>query len=387
MKVLLLHSVPLEGSGSGTYTENLACELSVRGHKVTVLYPGPMVTKKPFYTRNIEISPVPVFTNHPTVRSVSFAELSNEKVSKIIHLYINELLNLIAEERPDLIHVQHAGPWIFPASLVASVFKIPVVVTLHGTGIYLCQRDPRMRSLVQAGLQCVNDVISVSTSPLDGFKEMFGSSWKSYIIPGGVDIEKFSLPSMRKKDFDEKYNLKGKKIVLFVGRLVKEKGVQVLIQAAKKHLGKDVVVVISGNGNYENTLKKMASDSENIRFLPYLGKKIIDFYIHSDVVCVPSVWPEALGLVILEAMAAKTPVVASNIGGIPSVIRNGENGILVNPNNPEELANAINDILSDYKKAEILALEGRKTVEKSFSWEAITNQIEEIYERTLSNLA
>jgi len=303
-----------------------------------------------------------------------------------MHQYINELLNLIAEERPDLIHVQHAGPWIFPASLVASIFKIPVVVTLHGTGIYLCQKDPRMRSLVQAGLQCVSDVISVSTSPLDGFKEMFGSSWKSHIIPGGVDIARFSTPPMCKEEFDEKYNLKGKKIVLFVGRLVKEKGVQILIQAAKEYLGKDVVVVISGNGNYETTLKKMASGSENIRFLPHLGKRIIDFYIHSDVLCVPSVWPEALGLVILEAMAAKTPVVASDIGGIPSVIRNGENGILVKPNDPEELANAINNILSDDRKAKALALEGRKTVEESFSWEAITNQIEEIYERMLNYL-
>ena len=256
MKILLLHSVPLEGSGSGTYTKNLARELSLRGHKVTVLYPGPEIAKKTFHTQNIEISPVPVFTNHPAVPSVSFAELSDEKVSKIMHQYINELLNLIAEERPDLIHVQHAGPWIFPASLVASIFKIPVVVTLHGTGIYLCQKDPRMRSLVQAGLQCVSDVISVSTSPLDGFKEMFGSSWKSHIIPGGVDIARFSTPSMCKEEFDEKYNLKGKKIVLFVGRLVKEKGVQILIQAAKEYLGKDVVVVISGNGNYETTLKK-----------------------------------------------------------------------------------------------------------------------------------
>ena len=102
--------------------------------------------------------------------------------------------------------------------------------------------------------------------------------------------------------------------------------------------------------------------------------------------CVPSVWPEALGLVILEAMAAKTPVVASVIGGIPSVIRNGENGILVKPNDPEELANAINNILSDDRKAKALALEGRKTVEESFSWEAITNQIEEIYERMLNYL-
>lgn len=387
MRVLLLHSVPLEGSGSGTYAENLARELTIRGNKVTVLYPGPMVAEKPFSIRNIEISPVPVFTNHPTVPSVSFAELNDEKVSEVMRLYINELLNLIAEERPDLIHVQHAGPWVFPASLVASIFKIPVVITLHGTGIYLCQKDQRMRSLVRTGLQCVSDVISVSTSPLDGFRKMFGDSCKSHIIPGGVDIEKFSTPTMRKEEFDEKYNLKGKKIVLFVGRLVKEKGVQVLIRAAKEYLDKDILVIISGNGSYENTLKDLASGSENIRFLPHLGKKIIDFYIHSDVVCVPSVWPEALGLVILEAMAAKTPVIASNIGGIPSVIRNGENGILVKPNDPEELANAINDIQSDYRRAEALALEGRETVEKNFSWKAITNQIEEIYERMLNNFA
>ncbi|RKX43127.1 MAG: hypothetical protein DRP33_01935, partial [Thermotogae bacterium] len=156
MRILMLHSVPLRGSGSGTYVRKLAEELSKK-HRVCVVYPGPS-SKERYITHNVKISPVPVFTSHPTEPSRSFLEYDSHEIAQIISLYLREALKVFEEFRPGIIHVQHLGIWCPIASLLKNLFGTPVVVTAHGTGMFVLKRDKRFKQLIS---KCVEDIDQV----------------------------------------------------------------------------------------------------------------------------------------------------------------------------------------------------------------------------------
>ncbi|WP_053001248.1 glycosyltransferase family 4 protein [Kosmotoga pacifica] len=375
----MLHSVPLYGSGSGTYVRKLAEEFS-KSHEVCVIYPGPPAYEK-YITHNIEIKPVPVFTSHPTEPSRSFVEYDNHEIIQIISLYLSELSKLLEKFQPDIIHVQHLGIWCPIASMLKSLLNVPVVVTAHGTGLFVIERDSRFESMIRKCCADIDEVIAVSDSLRDKVVKTFPSlKEKSATIPGGVDLSKYSKPSMSKEEWRSTYNLKDK-VILYVGRLIEEKGVQHLINVASAF--PDAIVVISGSGGYENALKEMAIGKENVLLLPHLKDKIVDFFIHSDVLCVPSIWEEALGLVILEAMAAGTPVVASNIGGIPTAVKDGETGLLFEPGDEQDMKSKIKRILENPALSEMLSKNALKMVEEKFSWETIAGDVLKIYEKLI----
>jgi glycosyltransferase involved in cell wall biosynthesis len=106
-------------------------------------------------------------------------------------------------------------------------------------------------------------------------------------------------------------------------------------------------------------------------------KRKIQEYHNADVLVVPSNF-EPFGIVILEAYASSTPVIASNVGGIPELIANGKTGLLVPPKNPQELAEAVLKVLQNKNMSSRLGKNGRKKAEH-FSWESITKKIEKIY--------
>jgi len=254
-----------------------------------------------------------------------------------------------------------------------------VVVTAHGTGMFVLERDKRFKQLILKCVEDIDQVIAVSDALKSKVVEKFPLlKEKTITIPGGVDLSRYSKPSMSKNKWRLKYNLKDK-VILYVGRLIKEKGAQHLVNIAPAF--PDATIVITGSGSYENTLKKMITGKENILLLPHLKDEIVDFFIHSDVLCVPSIWEEALGLVILEAMVARTPVVASNIGGIPTVVKDRRTGLLFEPGNEQDMKRKIREVLEDTTLSDKLSGNALKMVKEKFSWETIAKSILKIYER------
>ena len=173
-----------------------------------------------------------------------------------------------------------------------------------------------------------------------------------------------------------------------MGKLTPQKGIYYLVKAAKKIKGH---IYIIGEGPEKRNLEnlKYKEHLKNVHFLGYIEKEeereIKEFYYRADVFVAPSVWDEPLGLVILEAMAAKTPVVATRKGGIPLAIRNGVNGLFVRPRNSTQIAEAVNKLLENEELRKKMGENAREIVEKRFTWKIIAKKYKRIYRKFYKN--
>jgi spore coat protein SA len=179
----------------------------------------------------------------------------------------------------------------------------------------------------------------------------------------------------------QKRGLQGKKVVLFMGRLIPLKGVHHLLnivpQLAKSH--PELMVVIVGSpfyGSHRKTayarkLERLGRKSPgHVRFVPYVPhSEVPGWMLSADIAVVPSGQREAFGLVNVEAMSCGVPVIATRAGGMKEIIRNGETGYLVNPSRVEpELRERLNQLLHDKQLRQKLGRRSRERVEQTFTW-------------------
>jgi glycosyltransferase involved in cell wall biosynthesis len=163
------------------------------------------------------------------------------------------------------------------------------------------------------------------------------------------------------------------------GRLVKEKGQDVLFRAARD--SGEFEVHCFGSGPMQRAWEKEFA-GPHVRFHGHVTR-VVDAMIGMDVVCVPSVWPEALGLVVLEAMSLGLPVVASKVGGIPEAVANGVNGILVQAGDPDAITQAVARFRTDGELATRLGSAARAYYEKERTPAQMAEQTEAAYYETL----
>jgi spore coat protein SA len=178
----------------------------------------------------------------------------------------------------------------------------------------------------------------------------------------------------------------GAATILFVGRLHPQKGVHVLIEAMrilqKRGIAARCKVVGSayaGGSKATRYVKELQRASpSNVDFINYIpARSIADQFRHADIACCPSVCQEAFGNVVIEAMACAVPVVASKVGGIPEIAAEG--GVkLVQPGCPEELADALQELLSDPKRRITMGDEGARSFRKRFTWQTAVKQYSDV---------
>lgn len=201
----------------------------------------------------------------------------------------------------------------------------------------------------------------------------------------GVNLEQFVTYH------DNKNKRRQNKIILFVGGLDKAhyfKGLENLFKAlaiiVKDKKLNSAILKIVGRGDllvyYKNCALNLGL-GENIKFYENVdNSKLVDFYNYSDCLVLPSInKAEAFGLVLLEAMACSTPVVASNLPGVRSVFKNGREGLLVKPGDVNDLANKIKTILNDKKLAQRMGQAGRELVESKYTWDKVGKRLDSIY--------
>lgn len=295
----------------------------------------------------------------------------------------------------DIAHVHSVNPIAELAALKYAKSKgIPVIVTYHG--------DPQesfgglarrvavnfyIKFLLNKILSDANIIISPSKYFLGNSRFLNKYKDKIVIIPNGVNISDFSVP-YAKEECKRIVRLEGN-IILFVGRLDQRKGPEVLIKAfvkVVKHIPNAKLVFV-GAGPLKaklDNLSKSLSVNNRVKFAGFIKDYEKPLYYKSaDIFVLPSIMnSEIFGIVNLEAMASGTPIIASNIGGIPDVVEDGKEGLLFPPNDPKALAKAIIRLLTDQELRDKISEQASKKV-KNFSWEKIAEKTEKIYKQVL----
>lgn len=381
MRILYLQTFPLSGSGSGTYARELAAEVAKR-HHVGMVVPD---TRKIAGVRMYPVSlPVKIaFTGHPQWPDCRlYTKVSGSELSANYLSYFQEIVKAVNDFKPDILHVHHLMPLSWIARFIKIAYGDSFIVTVHGSELPTLENDKRYPYLTAEALRKAARIVPNSFWTRDWMKKVIGNGFEKQIrvIPGGVNISQFP-ESMDTGDIDKKYNLAGVKLVMFSGKLTKYKGVRYLIQAAKNI---DGIVGIVGDGPQRSALEELTKNLnlKNVRFFGYIDNhELIKFYYRADICVVPSIWDEPLGLVVLEAMATKTPVVVTRKGGIPLMVKDGFNGVFVRPRNAKEIAEKVNKLLTDERFAQKMGERARQTVIERFTWDIIAHRYERMYEK------
>ncbi len=365
MKIgILIHSfLPLEYGGVEIGTYQLAEELA-KNHQIIILtrHKAPLALNERisnFFIIRIKVIDLPI------LRFFTFI------ISLLIQ--IRQLKNI------DVVQSQMIEYSSLSAILSKILFGIPCIVWGKGSDVYQAERkNVFSRIIFKFIVSHANFVLALDENMK---KEIIRLSKREdvYIVPEGINLKKFH----RKKTYnDEKINL------MFIGRLHKIKGVRYLLQAIPmiKERIKNIKLTIVGEGEEEKRLKNFSqmlinSNKINHSEIEFVGsvphEKIPEYLQMADILILPSL-SEGLPVVILEAMAMGVPVVATNVGGVPLIVKNGENGIIVAPKNSRELALAVIDILTVHNITRMRAMAIEHA--KKYDLRVIAQQIEKIYE-------
>jgi len=388
MKILFLYDFPLWGSGSGTYLRHLIQELVKMNYKIGVIAPE----ERRFLEDKIKqykVSPpqVPVFVGHPELKGAKrYSELSDREVTEIYKSFLDTTLEAVENFQPDLLHINHLSLIAWVGRYINALKNIKYIITTHGSCLSNLILNKKYLPLCEDAVRGARAITTVSGNTRSRFLKVFGRGFAKnfYIIPGGVDMKLFPN-QLDVSSVDKKYNLKNKKVVLFCGRLSSEKGARYLIKAAKDIKGE---VFIVGEGPEKQHLSSLIARKKihNVHLLGYLPQEeIIDFYYRADVFVAPSVVEEALGLSILEAMASRTPVIATRKGGIPMLVKHGYNGLFVKPRNASKIAEACNKLLENDELRKKMGEMARKTVEEKFTWKKTALKFHRLYKKIGKN--
>lgn len=295
------------------------------------------------------------------------------------------------------IDIFHAHDWLVATAGIGlkHVFRKPFFATIHSTeigrrnGIHTDYE--RMIHETEAWLTYEAwKVICCSDYMISHVRWAFGlPPDKLVMVPNGVNFAAYA--KAEKEDlsqFRNRFALPQEKIVLFVGRLVFEKGAHVLVSAVPKVLEKlDAKFVIVGNGYMKDQLSDLVRGmgiAHKVMFAGFVDDETLrKLQKCADVSVVPSLF-EPFGIVALEAMAAGSPVVVSDTGGLSEIVNHDVDGVKVYAGNPDSLAWGITRVLTDEGFANRLRTNAHKKVQEKYNWDTIAQQTKTVYEAVLS---
>ena len=295
----------------------------------------------------------------------------------------------------DLVHVHASVPMGDLAGfLYAKKKQKPLIVTLHldlgsykGFAIKLGYSLYCM--LIGKLLSWANVIISPSRYYISEIRALDKYKDKVIVIPNGIDVGDFNAAYSREDSKRELGFSPSDRLLLYVGNFEPRKGLDILIKAMPRILkeAQNTNLVLVGDGIMRDKLEALAKKlgvAEHVKFTGFVNKsEKIRYYKSADIFILPSLY-EIFGIVNLEAMACGIPVVASKVGGIPEVVKDGKNGLLIPPGNSEALADALIYLLENEDVREKMGKSGRKKVE-GYSWERIAEETEKVYNEVLSS--
>ncbi len=385
------------GDGAGRFVQSISEALVPLGHQVHVL--------APFHP---SVSPIegPVQVHHfRYVRPDSLAIMGYAQAMQsdrqlrpqaypLAPLFFASgllaLIRLTARYRFDVIHAH----WVIPnapmAALVARARRIPLVVSLHGSDIFVAQSNRFFGALARRIFAQAAGITACSPELLEGALALGAPSERAYLIPWGADPAVFAR-AYDTKDLRTRWALgPNEPIVLGLARLVRKKGYQYLIRAIPSILSTHPTAqfMIVGEGPEKETLQRLATElqvNENVVFTGEARWDEVPRYLQlGDIFVAPSIHDERGNVdgqptAILEAMAAGKPIVASDLAGIPLVVSDEKTGLLVQERNPQQLAEAITRLLDSPALSAQFGQASQDRVKTELNWHQVAVKFSAIY--------
>jgi phosphatidylinositol alpha-mannosyltransferase len=354
--------------GVNSHCAHLRDQFVARGHQVTIAAPASRPVREPG---------VVTIGKRPLSLPVSG---SRARISLSLTLG-PAVRKLLAEERFDIVHVHEPFMPVLPIHFLRYSDAVNVG-TFHATRETSHFFYTWGKRHVRRWFRQLDGKIAVSVAAARFVEQYFPGYYN--IIPNGVDIARFAKATPLAEYQDGKLN------ILFVGRPEKRKGLDHLLPAYARVQAQrsDTRLIVVGAGKFDR-YRRMARSLKlrDVEFRGYVSHEVLPRYHRSaHVFCAPNTGYESQGIVLLEAMAAGLPLVASNIEGFAAVLTHGVEGLLVLPGDERGLADALLELLGSEEKRAQMAERGTRRVEE-FSWDRVAQQVLSYYERLLHERA
>ncbi len=299
---------------------------------------------------------------------------------------------LIAQRKIDLVHAHWVIPMGFVSTWMARLTQKPLFISLHGSDMYLARQNLVMGRMATWAFRCAQGITACSPTLADSAIQLGARRERVHMILWGADPAKFKVNDTS-IEFRNRLNVTAEDlIILAAGRLVGKKGFDQLVRAMPKILASvpNTRLVVLGEGPERFSLERL------IDALALNGKILLpgnvawtempNYLAASDVFVVPSVRDvtgnfDGLPTVILEAMAAGKPVVATRIGGISLAVQEEETGILVDEASPEQLSRVLIRLLRSNEQRTRMGCAGRARIERELNWRNVARHLDMVYQK------
>ena len=362
--------------GVETHLDDLCRYLLKRGHKISVITYQPLTIRRK--GQSVEVKGDLITRRIDWFGCGWFNKLEPYPLLEIIYLFpalclYTFLFVLFNRRRFDVI-VTHGLIASLVGKFIKLTFKKCMIATVHT--IYYLNTKPLLGRIFAWVLKSYDKILFVSEKIRREFRHFGIESNRTVVFTYWADHTRFK--PLDKDQVKKMLGLDGKFIVLFVGRLIREKGADVLVKAARM-TDKNILYAFITSGSYDEFRRVVKGNiPSNVIYVgPIEYSKLHLYYNAADVFALPSV-QEGQGIALLEAQATAKPVVAFDVGGVREAILDKETGLLLKPDS-HELAKAILKLLADRPLREKMGRKGREFVSKNFSWDACAQRMLQIY--------
>ena len=404
--VMVTTSYPrFPGDLTGTFLEPIAHGVANRGHRVHVVAPWHPDIQRPAREGNVHFhfyqyapsDALNVFGYASALKADTSMRLSAYAVTPFaLYAGLKETRRVIQTHRATMVHAH----WVIPNGFIASLASrsLPLVVSLHGSDVYVAEKYSFASVAARRTFAKTQWVTACSEDLRSRALRLGASNLQSEVIPYGVDIDRFQPNSDARLQLRSAHSLTTDHcIVLCVGRLVRKKGFEYLIDAVAS-LAKQqptIRLVVAGDGDLGRELRERADQRNIADRIIWLGaitqQEVADWLAVADIVAVPSVRDSAgnvdgLPNVVLEALASATPVITTTAGGIGSVAIDHETALVVPEQDANALAEAIETLRTDRSLRVTIGRTAREYVRTHNSWTHLAERFESVYEKAVQEM-
>jgi glycosyltransferase involved in cell wall biosynthesis len=388
------------GDSVGSFMEPIAQGIAARGHEVHLVAPWHPRWNRPASEGGVHFH---LFHYAPSaaLNTFGYAEgmradvrLRASAIAVAPLAALSGWLKALRVAQKKRATVMHAH-WVIPGGVLgaAAAGSIPLVISLHGSDVFVAERYALARLAARAAFRRARWVTSCSEDLRSRAVRVGADAARSSVIPYGVDSARFKPGSEERRRGRAMLGVAADvPVVLALGRLVKKKGFEYLIDAAavlrSRHT--DLRVIIAGEGDLDAELRARAREAglaDHVRFLGVIPHHDVPALLAAaDVAVAPSIHDDAgnvdgLPNTVMEILASGTPLVATPAGGIAAVATEGETARLIPERDPGALAAAVEELLQQPALRSAIGARARERVRSHYGWERVAKEFEAIYDR------